>query len=55
MKLWDLEVKMKKYGRINHLKTKDDIKELKEDELKFILWKAELNKELMAFWKSISK
>ena len=26
-----------------------------DEELKFILWKAELNKELVSFWKSISK
>jgi hypothetical protein len=29
--------------------------ELYEDDLKFILRKAELHKELLAFWKSISK
>jgi hypothetical protein len=26
-----------------------------EEELSFLLWKAELNKELLCFWKSISK
>jgi len=46
---------MKKYRGIKHLKSKDDIKEFSEEDLKFILWKAELNKELMAFWNSISK
>jgi hypothetical protein len=55
MRLWNQEVKMKKYGEINHLKSKGDIHESPIDELEFILWKAELNKELMAFWKSISK
>lgn len=54
MKLCNLEVKMKKNGGINHLKTKGNIQESPE-ELKFVLWKAELNKELMAFWKSISQ
>ena len=29
--------------------------ELPEDDLKFILWQAELHKELLAFWKSISR
>ena len=28
---------------------------LPEDDLKFILWKAELYKELLAFWESISQ
>jgi hypothetical protein len=26
-----------------------------EEELQFILWKAELNKELLYFWKSITE
>lgn len=46
---------MKKYGGINKPKPKDDIPITHEEELQFILWKAELNKELMAFWKSITK
>jgi len=46
---------MKKYENINNLKTKNDIPDAPEEELQFILWKAELNKELMAFWKSISR
>ena len=47
---------MKKYGEINNLKTKGNIPNFSEgEELKFILWKAELNKELMEFWKSITK
>ena len=29
--------------------------ETPEDDLKFVLWKAELHKELLAFWKSISQ
>ncbi|MCK4365127.1 MAG: hypothetical protein KAW45_03675 [Thermoplasmatales archaeon] len=44
---------MKKYGELNNLKSKDNIPPAPEEELKFILWTAELNKELMAFWKSI--
>ncbi len=46
---------MKRYGEINNLKPKDNIPKSPEEELKFILWKAELNKELMAFWKSMFK
>ena len=46
---------MKKFGEINNIKSKNVIHEVAEEELKFILWKAELNKELMAFWKSITK
>lgn len=46
---------MKKYGGINNLKSKNDIPGSPEEELQFILWKAELNKELMAFWKSMTE
>jgi len=46
---------MKKYGGINKPRPKDDAPKSPEEELEFILWKAELNKELMAFWKSMTK
>jgi len=47
---------MKKYGVINNLKLKEKVPNSPvEEDLKFILWKAELNKELMDFWKSITK
>ena len=46
---------MKRYGDINDIKSKENIIKSPEDELQFILWKAELNKELMAFWKSMFK
>jgi hypothetical protein len=50
---------MKSFGEIHNLKNKKNIrendKEYKDEELKFILWKAELNKELISFWKSITK
>ena len=46
-------LKMKKYGDINNLKPKENAPVSPEEELEFILWKAELNKELMAFWKAI--
>ena len=45
---------MKKYGGINRPKPKED-RPNSSEELEFILWKAELNKELMEFWKSITK
>ena len=44
---------MKKYGELNNLKSKDNVHPAPEEELEFILWTAELNKELMAFWESI--
>lgn len=46
---------MKKYGGFNKPKPKNDTPAHPEDELEFILWKAELNKELLEFWKSIMK
>ena len=46
---------MNKYGGINKPKPRDETPISPEEELKFILWKSELNKELMPFWKSISK
>jgi hypothetical protein len=48
-------VKIKKYGGFNKPKPKDNVHLNQEDELKFILWKAELNKELTEFWKAISR
>jgi len=44
---------VKRYGELNDLKSKDNVHPAPEEELEFILWTAELNKELMAFWKSI--
>jgi hypothetical protein len=46
---------MKKFGEINKPKPSENAPQPPEDELKFILWKAELNKELMAFWRSMTK
>ncbi|MCK4995768.1 MAG: hypothetical protein KAR55_02675 [Thermoplasmatales archaeon] len=46
---------MKKYGELNNLKNKDNVSKCPEGELEFMLWRAELNKELMAFWKAITK
>ena len=47
--------KMKKYGGINKIKPKDDTSLSPGEELEFIMWAAELNKELNNFWKSMSK
>jgi hypothetical protein len=44
---------MKKYGGINKMKPKEDMPKPPEEDLEFILWKAELNKELTAFWRSM--
>jgi len=50
---------MKNYGELHNLKNKKAIREndneFHDEELKFILWKAELNKELLSFWKSMTK
>jgi hypothetical protein len=50
---------MNNYGEISNYKNKKGVKEnspdFKDEELKFILWKAELNKELLSFWKSMTK
>jgi len=46
---------MKKYGGLNKPKPKEDYPLRPEEELQFFLWKAELNKELLEFWKAISK
>jgi cysteinyl-tRNA synthetase len=52
-------MKMKKYGKINGIKDKMETKEnnndFQDEELKFILWKAELNKDLLSFWKSMAE
>jgi len=45
--------KLDKTNRIDYLKSIDQKPKTPDDELKFILWKAELNKELSSFWKSM--
>jgi len=49
-------VKMKKFGELNFSKNKNN-KDFQspDEELEFILWAAELNKELMAFWKALTE
>jgi hypothetical protein len=46
---------MKRFGDPNDIKPKGNITKSPEEELQFILWKAELNRELMAFWISMFK
>lgn len=46
---------MRRYGGMNKIKPKDNASEAPKGELEFILWKAELNKELLNFWKSMSE
>jgi len=57
-KYWKV-IKMKNYGELHNLKNKKSAREnndeFQEEELKFIIWKAELNKELLSFWKSMTK
>ena len=50
-----MDEKMKKIGEINNLKNSEINAVSPEEDLKFILFKAELNKELLAFWNSINK
>ena len=46
-------VKMKKIEKPNFIEENNF--DNPNEELKFILWKAELNKELMSFWKSMTE
>ena len=50
---------MTNYGEINNYKHKKGVRENEpnygDEELKFVLWKAELNKELLTFWKKMIK
>jgi len=48
-------VKIRKYGEINNTKAKENYRDSHEDNLQFILWKAELNRDLQAFWKAMLK
>ena len=43
--------------KLEEIKDKPKVTKIEspEDDLKFILWQAELHKELLAFWKSISR
>ena len=40
-------------GDIEKIKPKDNMNEISSEDLSFLLWKTELNKELLAFWKSM--
>jgi len=46
---------MKKPQEIKNYRNKEEYFDSSDDELKFILWRAEMSKELLSFWKSISK
>ena len=46
---------MKKISNPNHDKNHENFPEAPVDELGFMLWKAELSKELLSFWKSMQK
>jgi len=40
-------------GNIEKIKPKSNMNEISSEDLSFLLWKTELNKELLAFWKSM--
>jgi hypothetical protein len=40
-----------RYGKLKNIDNKNP--EMPEEDLRFILWKAELNKELLSFWESM--
>ena len=42
-------------GQIGYVKAKDEIQDLSSQELSFLIWKAELNKELLSFWKAMEE
>jgi len=46
---------MKKSLDIKNYRNKEEYYDSSDDELKFILWREEMSKELLSFWKSISK
>jgi cysteinyl-tRNA synthetase len=50
---WQVE-KVKKYGELNKFKPKENTHNPPKDDPEFILWKSELNKELMEFWKTLT-
>lgn len=42
-------------GQIGYVKAKEGIEDLSSQELSFLIWKAELNKELLSFWKAMGE
>ena len=40
---------------IEQVKSKNHKQDAPEDDLDFMLWKTELNKELLSFWKSLQE
>ena len=40
-------------GNIEKIKPRNTMNEISSEDLSFLLWKTELNKELLAFWKSM--
>ena len=42
-------------GQIGYVKAKGGNQDLSSQELSFLIWKAELNKELLSFWKAMEK
>lgn len=48
-------VKLMRKGCVGGIKPKNGSDERSSDELSFLLWKAELSKELLSFWKNMSE
>jgi hypothetical protein len=46
---------MRRMGHIGYIRSKEDVDAASSEELSFLLWKAELNKELLSFWKSMKE
>jgi hypothetical protein len=44
---------LRRMGHIGYVKSRDNDDEITPEELCFLLWKAELNKELLSFWKAM--
>jgi len=42
-------------GNIEKIKPKDNMNETSAEELSFLHWKTELNKELLVFWRSMGE
>jgi len=55
MSLFKRVVKLMRKGCVDGIKNKNGSDGIPSDELSFLLWKAELSKELLSFWKNMSE
>ena len=42
-------------GQIGYMKAKEGMENINSQELSFLIWKAEINKELLSFWKAMEE